>query len=272
MDEKVADKLCCPACAASAKRRYPMNERLDESGGEYLLCAKCGKKFTCSKGIYDLTLEESRDTSLSQRAMEFRPLVSIYEKIWRPLITMPFSNLSWEMEMSFFFLNLSDGSHVLDLACGTGNFTRLFAKKVKNGVMVGMDLSKPMLEKGMKIIEKKNVSGITLIRGDVTRWPFAQKSFDRVHCSGGLHLFPDIQSVFNSIAGTLVQGGIFVGATYIKRGSAAGGKIKDLFERASGFHWFHPDELKEISKKAGLTEWNSVVNKQGIVFSVRKTG
>jgi ubiquinone/menaquinone biosynthesis C-methylase UbiE len=202
--------------------------------------------------------------------MEFRPVVSIYERIWRPMVTMPFSSLAWEMETSQQLLELKPTHDLLDIACGTGNFTRLFPKLIPEGTITAIDLSLPMLVRCREAIEKSGNNCITLIRVDVTKWPFLPCSFDRIHCSGALHLFPRIQEVFDSIERSLKPGGFFVGATYIK---AAGGLklgFQEMLSARSGFHWFQTKELHDLVCRSGFVNWEYQIKKQGIIFRVKK--
>jgi ubiquinone/menaquinone biosynthesis C-methylase UbiE len=108
------------------------------------------------------------------------------------------------------------------------------------------------------------------MRVDVTKWPFGPDSFDRIHCAGALHLFPDIQSIFHSIFRPLKPGGIFVGATYVKGKKSLIRFMQNAISFRSGFHWFESEELFEPSRRAGFVEWEQHVKKQAILFRVRK--
>ena len=144
-------------------------------------------------------------------------------------MTKPFSDLNWEIDTVQKLLKTAAGLDVLDLGCGPGNFTRLIARTVKPGVVIGFDLSLPMLKQGLRDLEKANISNIALMRGDVTRWPFAEASFDRVHCSGALHLFPNLSQVFASIYDTLKPGGVFVGRDLLPGRRICKKKISGLY-------------------------------------------
>lgn len=220
--------------------------------------------------IIDFVGGDPRKISLVQRAMELRPLVSIYERIWRPLVTLPFSSLSWEMKMSVALLELSPSHDLLDIGCGTGNFTKLFDEIIVNGSVTAIDLSLPMLSKFQEENERKGKKKVTLMRVDVTQWPFVRETFDRIHCAGALHLFPRIEAVFQSIEKSLRPGGIFVGATYIKADTPLKKGVQKIISDRSGFHWFSPEELITHGENAGFVDWRHHVNKQGIVFRVRK--
>ena len=236
------------------------------------LCSEFHKNYSVENGIIDLVGGEKRKTSLVQWAMELRPLVSIYKNIWRPLVTYPFSRLSWEMDMSVKLLELSPSHDLLDIACGTGNFTSLFHQMLPQGSVTGLDLSLPMLSQFQAENERKGKRNITLMRADVTKWPFVSDAFHRIHCAGALHLFPRIGGVFTSIEKSLKPGGIFVGATYIKTTHPIKKWVQKLISERSGFHWFQPEELYQLGEDAGFVDWEQYINKQGMVFRVKKKG
>ena len=262
MEISILEKLSCPSCAGG--KPAPQGPA---AAGPALICASCGATYPNVDGILDFAGPVERPRFLSsQWAMEFGPIISLYERFWRPLVTIPFSDLAWELETACGFLALSPALDLLDLACGPGNFTRRFAETITEGTLVGADLSLPMLRKGARELKKSGAGNIVLVRADVSRWPFAAESFDRVHCAGGLHLFPDLPEVFASVRRSLREGGIFVGATYCHAGGTAKRMFQDHVSSAHGFHWFTPEELRELASRAGFTGWEHRTRKQGIVF------
>jgi SAM-dependent methyltransferase len=269
MNKQIIGKLACPACSPDGTGVRPLAEA--SGGNSGLRCPGCGALYRSREGIIDFVGDEpGRVVNSSQRAMEFRPLIALYERFWRPLVTMPFSDLAWEMETARQFLELAPRQDLLDLACGPGNFTRPFAGMVGGGAVIGVDLSLPMLLKGAALLREGAITNITLMRVDVTRWPFARNSFDRIHAAGALHLFPRLPEVFCSIERSLKPGGIFVGATYIRGGSAPVRAFQKLVSSPLSFHWFEPAELAGLAVGAGLTGWEMQTRKQGIVFRVKK--
>lgn len=273
MTDMILNKLTCPVCSSRGAADRPDNPSLAIAAGPPpgLACGRCGAIYPVRDGIIDFVGHEpERKINLSQHAMEFRPLITLYERFWRPLVTRPFSSLAWEMDTSLRLLDLKPDDDVLDIACGPGNFTRLIASELSGGGVAGIDLSLPMLKKAVTMPAKAEGPAITYLRVDVTKWVFAPGSFDRIHCAGALHLFPDLQNVFNSMARSLKPGGIFVGATYLTAPGRVKRKFQDYVSYRSGMRWFQTEELRDVAARAGFIMWKQEILKQGIVFRVRK--
>jgi SAM-dependent methyltransferase len=77
-------------------------------------------------------------------------------------------------------LALDDCEHVLDVGCGTGELTRVLREEC-DGTVVGLDADATLLQ---------SVSEPT-VRGDATRLPFPDDSFDLVVCQALLINLPD---------------------------------------------------------------------------------
>lgn len=276
IDKKLIATLACPRCPRSGAPAAPLGmvPAGERTGEGALVCRKCGALFPVRGGIPDLSLdgEGARTRDNSQKAMEFAPIVALYEQVFRPLVTKPFSDLAWEMETVTGLLDLDRCTDLLDLACGPGNFALHFARLNPSCFIVGADYSLPMIEKGSRLLRRTGIGTIALMRANAARWPFRPGSFDRIHCSGALHLFPDLQQVFHSIAGSLKPGGIFAGSTYQRSTGVLKRACQRVISSRSAFHWFEPGELALLAGSSGLAGWEEYTCKEGIVFRARKRG
>ncbi len=82
--------------------------------------------------------------------------------------------------------DLHEGHRVLDIAGGTGDLARAFAKKVgKTGQVVHTDINEAMLRTGRDRLLDEGLSLPTLVC-DAEKLPFADGSFDRVSVAFGL--------------------------------------------------------------------------------------
>ena len=69
------------------------------------------------------------------------------------------------------------GDLVLDLGVGTGISLQFYPKDVR---VIGMDLSKGMLNKAQRKVEEKGLSNCDLVQADAMLPPFAENAFDHI--------------------------------------------------------------------------------------------
>ena len=94
-------------------------------------------------------------------------------------------------------LALPEGSLVLDLACGTGDLSRLGLRRGYR--VVGADLSAGMLS--------ANIASTPLVEADGSRLPFAAGAFDGLVCGYALRNFTDLATTLAECARVLRAGG-----------------------------------------------------------------
>jgi demethylmenaquinone methyltransferase / 2-methoxy-6-polyprenyl-1,4-benzoquinol methylase len=96
----------------------------------------------------------------------------------------------------------------LDLACGTGDVPVVLSKSKDIDSIEGLDLSKEMINVGLKKIKEKNLSHkISLKLGDGTSLPHADLSVDLVTISFGIRNFSDSDQSLREINRVLTNGG-----------------------------------------------------------------
>ena len=104
---------------------------------------------------------------------------------------------------------LRPGSHVLDLAGGTGDVARLLAKALKGtGTVVLSDINQSMLMRGRdRSIDENAIGNIVLAQADAQQLPFADFEFDLVTIAFGLRNVTDKQLALEEIYRVLKPGG-----------------------------------------------------------------
>ncbi len=100
---------------------------------------------------------------------------------------------------------------ILDVATGTGDVAFSLAKKFPGSSIVGLDLSKGMLEIGRKRLKKEGApagSQIDFQQGDCLDLPFGDDSFDLVTVAYGVRNFENLAKGISEMRRVLRPGGV----------------------------------------------------------------
>ena len=210
MSEFDLNSLCL-----SCRKVFRLPAPIDEQGAT---CPHCGAFYPKTDGFLDFLPYTPSGQNVAQMTMEWPRLIKAYEGIfWRKSIITAFFfgiNFSNEFDLITNAADLSGTEVILDLACGTGIYTRPWAKKLAQGFAVGLDLSRPMLTYASAKAEEEGIENILFVHASALTIPFPDKSFDRVNCCGALHLFPDMAGAFGEIHRVMKPGGILTTAAY----------------------------------------------------------
>ncbi len=185
----------------------------------------------------------------------------IYEHWWRPALGRAFKGvfgpgMKDEHRIARLLLGLSPGDGVLDVACGTGNFTRGFAKTVgPEGLAVGIDVSVTMLSKAVADTKEARLDDHTAyVRGSAQDLPFKEQSFDAVCCFAALHLFEDPMRALDSMASVLTPGGRIALFTTVRGRSAPLRTFESIAGSRSGTRMFERTEVVRALEQRGFAD------------------
>jgi SAM-dependent methyltransferase len=210
-------------------------------------------------GYLDLLDGELPSTGPAQDLMTSRLVPLIYERYWRPALGRIAKGLTGpgmdeEVRIARLLMGLTPGDAVLDVACGPGNFSREFARAVgEQGLVIGIDSSRPMLERGASDLASSELRNLALVRGDAGKLPFRDDPFDGVCCFGALHLFAEPVSALGEMTRVLAPGGRIALMTSVRRQITVPA-LKPLLERASGMRVFEPDEIVSALQMLGFDQ------------------
>ncbi len=225
---KILPYLRCARC---------MKAGLNPDDGS-LSCISCHARYALKDGILDMAGEDVREVITPfQRLMQTPAIVSIYEKFWRQVGYYIASSRFFgeEMKTVLRLANGRQGGRVLDLACGTGVFTRPLSS-LGSECMVGLDLSWPMLRYARRLAEKESIRNILLLRGSAFCLPFVDEALSYVNCCGALHLFDRPDDALKEIRRVLARGGHLCVQTTIRPTRSAG--MAYFLERFIRFGFF----------------------------------
>jgi ubiquinone/menaquinone biosynthesis C-methylase UbiE len=109
--------------------------------------------------------------------------------------------MAWMLEE----LPLTRDARALDIACGTGEFSRALAPRVHS--VIGLDATPAMMEQGEKFVAQVGIDNISFQQGVVQELPFEDSSFDVVASRYAFHHFADPRPVIAEMARVCRPGG-----------------------------------------------------------------
>lgn len=205
-----------------------------------------------------LDAAELDSTGRAQDLMLTTVVPRIYERWWRPALGRVAKGafgpgMSEEKRIARLLMGLSPGDGVLDVACGTGNFTRDFARSVgPDGLIAGIDVSQTMLERAVRDTREAGFQQVAYVRGDAQDLPFRDQSFDAVCCFAALHLFSDPFAALDSFARVLTPGGRVAIFTSVRGRSVPLRGVERAIQAQSGMRMFERDEVVNALLERGF--------------------
>ncbi|GAY56686.1 hypothetical protein CUMW_173790 [Citrus unshiu] len=164
------------------------------------------------------------------------------------------------------YFKSAQGGLLVDVSCGSGLFSRKFAKSGAYSGVVALDFSENMLRQCYDFIKQDNTiltSNLALVRADVCRLPFASGFVDAVHAGAALHCWPSPR--------ILRSGGVFVGTTFLRYTSSTSLTGRVLRERIlQNYNYLTEEEIEDLCTSCGLTNYTSKVQQSFIMFAAQK--
>ncbi|KLU60014.1 demethylmenaquinone methyltransferase [Peptococcaceae bacterium CEB3] len=101
-----------------------------------------------------------------------------------------------------------EGTHMLDVCCGTGQLSLALARAVgPRGKVTGLDFSENMLSKAREQLRCVSwPQRVEFLRGDALALPFADESFDGATVGWGLRNLPDLRLGIREMARVVKPG------------------------------------------------------------------
>jgi ubiquinone/menaquinone biosynthesis C-methylase UbiE len=240
---KILPYMKCPRCGGERLQ-------LTSSG---MACSGCKAEYPVIRGIPDMLGSSPGEVITPfQRIMQTPAVVNVYEKFWRKFGYYIASSRRFGDEMKT-VLGFGAGKHnglALDLACGPGIFTRPLAAQAGNSILIGLDMSWPMLTQAWKLKEKAHADNVFFVRGTAFSLPFVDGSFSYVNCCGALHLFDRPDSALREIRRVLAPGGFLCVQTTLRPNRSAG--MAYFLERFIRFGFFDENELESLLRTHGF--------------------
>ncbi|WP_329056278.1 methyltransferase domain-containing protein [Amycolatopsis sp. NBC_01488] len=195
-------------------------------------------------------------TGVAQRLMRTTLLPQVYERYWRPALGRalkgPFGpSMADEVRLATKLLDLEPGHTVLDVACGTGRFTRAFGAAVgPDGLAIGLDGARTMLAKA---VAEGGPDTVAYLRADAVHPPLKESTVDGVCCFAALHMFAEPETALDSFARVLKPGGRIVLLTSARRGWQPARVAESVGGILSGQRMFDRGEIAASLRARGFT-------------------
>jgi SAM-dependent methyltransferase len=211
-------------------------------------------------GYFDLIgPSEPRSPGWMQDLMLTGVVPRIYERWWRPALGRAAKGIlgpgmTDERRIARLLLGLSPGDGVLDVACGTGKFSRSFATTVGDeGLVVGIDVSETMLTRAVQDTREAGLD-VAYILGDAQELPLRPQTFDAVCCFAAFHLFADPMRALDRMRDVLTPGGRLALFTTVRGRSLPLRAGENLIAMRGGGALFERDELVAEFEARGFEE------------------
>jgi demethylmenaquinone methyltransferase / 2-methoxy-6-polyprenyl-1,4-benzoquinol methylase len=154
---------------------------------------------------------------------------------------------------------LLDNAVVLDLAAGTGDFSKLVLERLPRARSIAVDLTEPMLRVA-------RASGVReAVCGDASALPFADDTFDCVFVGYGLRNFPNLGAALREIGRITRPGGRIVTLDFFLPANSLFRRCYLAYLLAQGAFWglllhgrartytYIPDSLKSFVSIEGFS-------------------
>jgi SAM-dependent methyltransferase len=204
---------------------------------------------------------ERSDVAGPVQALMLSPaLARVYERWWRPALGRVAKGvlgpgMAEERRIARLMLALGPGDRALDVACGTGAFTREFARAVgPGGLALGLDVSEPMLRRAVEETRDAALPQAAWIRADAEELPFRPGSFDGVCCFAALNLMANPMRALDRMAEILRPGGRIALFTSVRGRSTALRASESLVAGMTGMRMFERDEITGALAGRGFTD------------------
>ncbi|XP_060171953.1 uncharacterized methyltransferase At2g41040, chloroplastic [Lycium barbarum] len=279
-DATEAEFFACPICYELLMRKGPSGFNVPAIYRSGFKCDKCNKSYS-SKNIYlDLTVtsgtKEYSESKPTRTELFRSPVVSfLYERGWRQAFNRSgFPGPDEEFKMAQEYFKVAEGGVLVDISCGSGLFSRKFAKCGAYSRVVALDFSENMLRQCYDFIKNDESiisSNLALVRADVSRLPFFSGSIDAVHAGAALHCWPSPSNAIAEINRILRSGGVFVGTTFLRVNPSAPTIFRALEQSATRtYSYFTQEEIEDLVTTCGLINYTSKVQGSFIMFSAQK--
>jgi ubiquinone/menaquinone biosynthesis C-methylase UbiE len=215
--------------------------------------------------LIDLVGERDAPRGLQGR-LETAWFARSYEKYVRPSLELMLTRGGFDRDSEYLVYRSLIGKPsgpVLDLGCGTGIFSRRLVSEGLDQTIIGLDVSKPMIEEAIAQAREHNAD-VDFIRAEAPSLPFQDAMLGAVLQVGSFHLISDLDATLREVKRVLKPRAAYVGS----------GFVLPAFTRhaysAMGFHARTEAELRRSCEQAGLVRFERVRTPPMLIFKAER--
>lgn len=249
--------ICCPLCKGDLKiDKQKGRQRFPESAFDFYYCLNCSHKYPLVDTIVDFSPHMPKKKSFIQQVMESKSFVEQYEGQWwrESWLFTAYAGISLKNEMALIkeIVHLKKNDTILDLACGTGLYTRYLLEESRERKAIGIDISWPMLKYAVKKVNDEKIENVVFLHGDSHYLPLKNGCIDAAVCCGSLHLFSDVKQALKELSRVLKPKGRLAVAVFLARSNLIG-RIQAFWREAIyGIHPFTEADLEALLNEANF--------------------
>ncbi|HEY1015991.1 MAG TPA: methyltransferase domain-containing protein [Herpetosiphonaceae bacterium] len=227
------------------------------ASGDGLRCPRTGQIYPYRQGVLDLLPQDLTFTA-TQHLLDTWVTAWLYDRGRAGMMGL-FGLPAFPREVAALDQRLQPvaGDTILDLACGHGNFTVEWAKRVgPTGLVIGLDISAAMLARAARAVRDWGLTNVLLIRGDAQQLPLADGMIAKINCSGGLHQLPDLPQALREIARVSTPDAALTASTFAAAPHDRFARLKQWLKHRWDFHFVPLQELGQHLQPLGYGEYS----------------
>lgn len=260
MRRALLDLLLCPRC-----RRGQLSSESEDAELSFgpARCVSCHANFPITEGVLDLLGEGAHEAGRLQRGLEVPVLARSYEARLRPTLMGMLGGARLDRESEWVLYRALLGTHAapaLDLGCGAGLFGRKLASAGAFPAVLGLDVSRAMLEEAVAQAREAHLP-VDLLRASAPPLPFRDGCLGGALHADGLHYFQDLAPLFHELARVLAPGARYVASTF-----EPAGRLTSLKRRVAGLRTHPEATLRAELDRAGFRAVERVRAAPYVVF------
>jgi ubiquinone/menaquinone biosynthesis C-methylase UbiE len=116
-------------------------------------------------------------------------------------------------------------------------------------------------------VDASGLDNVVLVHGDAHRLPLADKSIQRINCSGGLHAFPDLPKAIGELARVAAPGATLTASTFAESPDDRWALSKRQLNSWFSLHFVPIAEFGELLEQYGFRDYTWSMNGGGFAYT-----